>query len=301
MKKIITVLKTLCAFAWLGISLSVSIILFMNSSMWGNTIYMTFNFKMPDKYYGGGRINMESKFDKYRLYVHEPVFDDLFIKRNKGFVQVDWIGNPVLPDIIENNIDYDNDGKNDFKLTLDTRNNNVGIFKYNTNVINVMDKTSIGRLNMAGYDDSRYGVYVFGEGYQGGYPLKQFLSYNEEEFVSTDFIENIIPDQKDMTVFRDVLSSPGKYTGDFIKDVPDLKDKIIHMKDKNNNDHEIRFVTKILKNNMVEIHLKNNSNPKNEQLALIIKKNKSGSYELVKTIAYTIYKNARSVRVIIKK
>lgn len=301
MKKIITVSKILCAIAWLGISIFVSIILFMNKDVWSDTIYMTFNFKLPDKYYGGGRINKEIKFDKYRIYIHEPVFDDLFFKRNTGFVQIDWIGNSILPEIIENDIDYDNDGKNDFKLILDTRQDNVKIVKYNANVINIMDKTSIGRMNITGFDDGRYGVFVFGEGYQRGYPLKQFLFYNEDEFNSIDFIEKIISDQEDAVIFRDILISPGKYAGDFIKDVPDLKDKIIHMKDKNNNDREIQVVTKILKSNLVKIILKNNSDPKNERLVLIVKKNKTGSYDLAKTIAYTVYKNARSVRVIIKK
>jgi hypothetical protein len=71
--------------------------------------------------FSGGPVARVMEHGAYRAFVHRPVFDALIGERNTGFIQVDWGPVGSLPAVLEEKVDFDNDGKTDFTLILDTR------------------------------------------------------------------------------------------------------------------------------------------------------------------------------------
>ena len=53
-------------------------------------------------------------------FVHRPVFDGLLGDRSDGFVQIDWRPAAKLPPMLQEKIDVDGDGREDFLIVLDT-------------------------------------------------------------------------------------------------------------------------------------------------------------------------------------
>jgi hypothetical protein len=94
--------------------------------------------------YSGGEIAKQIIVDKCTLDIRKPVFNGLFKERKTGFVQMDWRGS--LPGLINDSIDYDQDGKKDFSISVD-RNNSKTILKPFSNKvgeINISTATSYG-------------------------------------------------------------------------------------------------------------------------------------------------------------
>jgi len=65
--------------------------------------------------------------DAYRTSVHRPVFDGLFGPRSDGFVQIDWRPATKMPPMIQEKIDVDGDGREDFLIVLDTVKQTVAV------------------------------------------------------------------------------------------------------------------------------------------------------------------------------
>lgn len=83
----------------------------------------------------GGEISREIKHENYNTVIHKPVFEGIFSDRKDGFVQIAWdSGNKALPTEINEEIDYDNDGKKDFSVKFDTVQNTASIEKFNPDV-----------------------------------------------------------------------------------------------------------------------------------------------------------------------
>jgi hypothetical protein len=66
--------------------------------------------------YTGGEIARHITAANYSIDIRKPVFDGLAGERRKGFVQVDWRGE--IPEIMNDTIDYDFDGKTDFCIHI---------------------------------------------------------------------------------------------------------------------------------------------------------------------------------------
>lgn len=76
----------------------------------------------------GGEVIRTIEHDRYQTLLHQPVFKGLVTERRKGFVQVDWRAvEGVLPEIINDEIDYDRDGTLDFQIQLNTVRNKAEI------------------------------------------------------------------------------------------------------------------------------------------------------------------------------
>jgi hypothetical protein len=72
--------------------------------------------------YTGGEQAQTLDHGSFQTIVHRPVFDGLIGQRRTGFVQIQWQPKDAnLPDSIDEQIDYDQDGKPDLEIHLDTR------------------------------------------------------------------------------------------------------------------------------------------------------------------------------------
>jgi len=78
-------------------------------------------------HYTGGEVVQVIDHTSYRTSVHRPVFDGLLGPRNDGFIQVMFGPAAGLPPVIKEGIDYDRDGRNDFLITVDTREEKAGV------------------------------------------------------------------------------------------------------------------------------------------------------------------------------
>lgn len=82
----------------------------------------------------GGEVSKTLSLEGYQVKIHEPVFQGLFSDRSDGFVQVDYEGKNIPP-IISQNIDYNNDGKDDFYIKYDVKNNKSEFKSLSKNVV----------------------------------------------------------------------------------------------------------------------------------------------------------------------
>lgn len=71
--------------------------------------------------YAGGEVARTIDHEGYQTLLRRPVFDGLVRQRNTGFVQIEWRpGDANLPELIDEKIDFDQDGKVDFRVQLST-------------------------------------------------------------------------------------------------------------------------------------------------------------------------------------
>jgi hypothetical protein len=160
MKNIVTI----SGFIWMTVSIVVASVIFSSVGQWEKIFVNTFGIKEAPKY-TGGEIMTNVDNGTHHTYIHRPVFDGLFGPGKEGFVQIDWrTKDEKLPDLIHETFDYDNDGVKDFTVTLDTVANRVKLEKFNSYVLSVLDRSSLGEFVMKGYPDARFGVFSFENG-----------------------------------------------------------------------------------------------------------------------------------------
>jgi hypothetical protein len=85
------------------------------------------------------------------LDIRKPVFDGLLKQRKHGFIQLDWRG--VLPDEIQDTIDYDLDSVPDFYIRINTKDQTTNLNPFNACIedVNISTQTSYGwaaRVNL---------------------------------------------------------------------------------------------------------------------------------------------------------
>ena len=69
-------------------------------------------------WFTGGEVTRTITHGAYDTRIHRPVFDALVGERREGFVQIVWGPAASLPGTIVEDIDYNNDGRADFQITL---------------------------------------------------------------------------------------------------------------------------------------------------------------------------------------
>jgi hypothetical protein len=146
MKKV----KTVLGIFWAVLCLVLIIILFPGlngfSAKMASLPFMKINPNLT-----GGDISKQIVMESFTLVVRKPVFDGLIGERKKGFVQLDWRGTPS--EIINDSVDYNSDGKTDFIVRIDRKNNSTELRPLSPEVISagISTPTSYGwclRVNL---------------------------------------------------------------------------------------------------------------------------------------------------------
>jgi hypothetical protein len=86
--------------------------------------------------YTGGEVYKTLSFKDSQIRIHKPVFQGLFSDRSEGFVEVDYESKNA-PDIISQNIDFDDDGKDDFSIKYDVKNDKSEFKSLNRNAVSL--------------------------------------------------------------------------------------------------------------------------------------------------------------------
>lgn len=129
-------IKSFFCYTYAFICIPIILAGFIGMDFWGSTMVSKAGVTINPRLSGGKVINTISH-NEYNTLIHKTVFDGLFSERKDGFVQIDWTPLNSLPEIIQEEIDYDGDGKNDFKIVLDTKNCSGEIKAYNSNVVSL--------------------------------------------------------------------------------------------------------------------------------------------------------------------
>jgi pimeloyl-ACP methyl ester carboxylesterase len=95
-------------------------------------------------WFTGGEVARTASHAGYETRIHRPIFDGLFSQRREGFIQVVWAKADVLPDIIVEDIDFDNDGQADFQVTLYPRQKVAAWQPYNEYALELQGPYAIG-------------------------------------------------------------------------------------------------------------------------------------------------------------
>jgi hypothetical protein len=87
--------------------------------------------------FSGGEIIKIVDHGSYKTAMHRPVFDSLVGQTKEGFVQINWEPAAGLPQIIREGFDYNQDGKDDFIVTLNTTTGETTLTKNSPDVFNI--------------------------------------------------------------------------------------------------------------------------------------------------------------------
>lgn len=69
-------------------------------------------------WYTGGEIVTTIDHAGYQTRIHRPVFDAFIGQRREGFVQIVWAPAESLPAVVQDEIDYNADGRTDFSIHM---------------------------------------------------------------------------------------------------------------------------------------------------------------------------------------
>lgn len=128
-------IRSIIAYLWALLAFPIVLATFIGTSFWAEKLVTIAGLELSP-WDTGGEIVQTIDQGGYQRLLHRPVFDGLIYERKKGFVQVDWEATGgVLPAIINDEIDYDCDGNQDFRIRLDTGKNKADLIALSSYVI----------------------------------------------------------------------------------------------------------------------------------------------------------------------
>jgi len=113
-------IKTYLAYSWAFLAAPLVLATFMGMNFFADKLVAGTGLHIHPLYTGGA-VARTIDHGSYQTLVHQPVFDGLLGLRKRGFVQIQWQPRDAnLPRSLEEQIDFDADGSNDFRIRLDT-------------------------------------------------------------------------------------------------------------------------------------------------------------------------------------
>jgi len=130
-------LRVFFGYAWAIMAFPIILATFIGNNFWAEKIAMGTGLKVSP-WFTGGEVVQTIQHQHYRTLIHRPVFDGLIGERNRGFVQINWrAGDNELPGLIDEAIDYNRDGKMDFRIKLNTKTGQAELLAPKPNVIGI--------------------------------------------------------------------------------------------------------------------------------------------------------------------
>jgi hypothetical protein len=79
----------------------------------------------------------------YSTRIHRPVFMGLLWETADGFLQVDWTPKENAPVVIDESVDYDDDGRDDFRVQWDTQAGRIALTPLSEDVLYLEGKYAL--------------------------------------------------------------------------------------------------------------------------------------------------------------
>jgi hypothetical protein len=130
-------IRKFLAYGWAMAAVPILLATFIGMNVWAKKL-VDFTGLKVSPLYTGGEVAQTIKHEGYETLIHQPVFDGLLCERKNGFVQIGWkTGGDKLPELIDEAIDFDGDGKNDFRIRLNTTTNTGQLESYSSGVVSL--------------------------------------------------------------------------------------------------------------------------------------------------------------------
>jgi len=125
------------AYGWALTAVPILLATFIGMNFWAEKLVGFTGLKVSPLC-TGGEVAQTIRHEGYETLIHQPVFDGLLCERKNGFVQIGWkASGGKLPELIDEAIDFDMDGKDDFRIKLDTTTNTGQLEGYNSGVVSL--------------------------------------------------------------------------------------------------------------------------------------------------------------------
>ncbi len=113
-------LRTIPAYLWAVICVFLIPITFIGNEGFAKQL-AKLPFMKINPIYKGGEVARITSDSTLKITINKPVFEALIGESSEGFVQIKFECDSLLPEIIRQNIDFNNDGVQDFKLAVNTK------------------------------------------------------------------------------------------------------------------------------------------------------------------------------------
>lgn len=129
MKKLLIIIAYIWAFAC---------VLLIPLTFMGNANFAKQLAKLPfmkiNPVFSGGEVARSFENNGLKVVIYKPVFAALIGESKSGFVQIKFSDDNQLPKLISQEIDYNNDGKTDFNININTVTGETKLEPLNGNV-----------------------------------------------------------------------------------------------------------------------------------------------------------------------
>lgn len=124
-------LKSIMGYIWAASAIIIVLATYMGNGYFSRQFVAASEIKVNPRF-TGGEIVKTIEHDSYRTFIHRPVFDGLLSPRQEGFVQIAWKPAAALPAVMQEKLDYDGDGREDFLISVDTSAQTAAVTSYNS-------------------------------------------------------------------------------------------------------------------------------------------------------------------------
>lgn len=130
--------KSFFAYVLAALGLPVILITLMGSQSMAEGLANLTGLKISP-WQNGGEVVQTLSRDGYRTDIYETVFDGLFTERRQGFVQIAWWEEGQELQSIDEKIDYDADGRADFRVQWQLDRDDVELTPLSEKVLGITD------------------------------------------------------------------------------------------------------------------------------------------------------------------
>jgi hypothetical protein len=131
--------KTVGGYLWAALGLPLILVTFMGMGNWAQLLVDVTGMRVTP-WTTGGEVVRTVPHGAYRTEIYETVFQALIGERSEGFVQVAWTPKAAVPAVIDEEIDYDADGQNDFRLVWNVQSGEATLTPYAEAVLGLQGK-----------------------------------------------------------------------------------------------------------------------------------------------------------------
>jgi hypothetical protein len=135
-------IRSILGYMWAGAAIIVVFATFLGSSIFGRALVAVSGVKISPLY-SGGEVVRSVDHGSYKALIHRPVFDALIGERSEGFIQLNWEPLAGLPPVIEESVDYNGDGKEDFSVRIDTKTGKTTLTRINPQVASIEESVKL--------------------------------------------------------------------------------------------------------------------------------------------------------------
>jgi hypothetical protein len=128
------ILKWFIGYIWAGATIIIALVTFAGYSYFSQVFADVTGITINPRY-SGGEIERIVDHGNYKTIIHRPAFDSLIGQAEEGFIQINWKPASEMPQVLNEGFDYNNDGKEDFSITLKTATGEVILTAINPSVL----------------------------------------------------------------------------------------------------------------------------------------------------------------------